>query len=180
MGFCRTGLEFRMELAAQEPGMFALGQFHDFHQTVIRGNTAQHQPVLRQHVPVFIIEFVTVAVTFIYKRLAISLIRQGIGINFAGIQAQPHGTALVLYIHLIRHQVDNCRNIRLKLAAVGVLQSADIARKLNDGALHTEADAKERNLMLPGIPHGRDFSLDAPVSETARYQNTVHPFEDFP
>ena len=36
MGFCRTGLEFRMELAAQEPGMFALGQLHNFNQTVVR------------------------------------------------------------------------------------------------------------------------------------------------
>ena len=140
-----------MELTAQEPGVFIPGQFHDFHQTVVRGNTAQQQTVLGQHIPVLIVELVTVAVTFINQRLVIGFFRQGVRINLAGIKTQPHGSALVLNIHLIRHQVDDCGYVRLELTAVGVLQTADIPGKLNDGALHTQADAEKGNLVFTGI-----------------------------
>ena len=179
MGFCGTGLEFRMELAAQEPGMLALRQFHNFYQAVVRRNTTQHQTVFCQNFTVLVVKFITVTVAFINQRLSVSLIRQRTGVNLAGIQAQPHGAALIFNIHLVRHQVDDRRNLRLELAAVGILHAADIAGEFDNGALHAQADAKERNLMFPGIANGRNLAFDAPVSETAGNQNTVHPFEDF-
>ena len=159
--------------------MLALRQFHNFYQAVVRRNTTQHQTVFCQNITVFVVKFITVAMTFVYQRLSVSLIRQRTGVNLAGIQTQPHGAALIFNIHLVRHQVDDRRNLRPELAAVGILHAADIPGEFDNGALHTQADAEERNLMFPGIANGRNLAFNAPVSETAGNQNAVHACKDF-
>lgn len=59
----RAGFKFRMELAADEPGMIL--DFDDFDQTVVRGRTGQDQAGIDHFRTVLIVEFPAVTMAFI-------------------------------------------------------------------------------------------------------------------
>ncbi len=50
-----------------------------------------------------------------------------------------------------------------------------MARKLDDGDLHSQADPEVRDLIFPGIVGGADFAFDAAGAEPAGNQDAVGP-----
>src|SRR5687767_935061 len=61
---------------------------------------------------------------------------------------------------------------------MAAVETADVARKLDDRGLHTEADAEERHSGFSCLTDRFDHPLDAPDAETARYQEPVEAAED--
>ena len=76
-----AGFEFRVELAAQKPGM--VGQFHYLHKVSVRRGAAENHAFFRQSFLKFIIEFIAVAVAFFNQFFFVGLKRAGIGQNLA-------------------------------------------------------------------------------------------------
>ena len=66
----------------------------------------------------------------------------------------------------------------IELRTVRVRHAADVARKLDDGALHAEAEAEERELVLARVLDGLDLALDAAVAEAARHEHALAADED--
>ena len=77
---------------------------------------------------------------------------------------------------LIRHQVnDVMMALGRKLAGIGVGVAQHIAGVLHDHDLHTQADAKVGNMVLPRVLRSLDHALNAAVAEAARYDDTLLP-----
>lgn len=62
MGMVGSGFQLRMELHTYVPGV--VGNFHNFHQTAVGRQSAQAQAGAGERIAVFVVEFITVAVTF--------------------------------------------------------------------------------------------------------------------
>src|SRR5262250_997077 len=65
------------------------------------------------------------------------------------------------------------RSLWVAFGGIGALKSGNVASVFHGGALHSEADAEERNLMLAGILDGVNHSLNAAVAEAARNKDAV-------
>ena len=69
----RTGVKFGMKLGGDKPRVIT--KFHDFDQSPIGRQTAQHEALFRQNIAIGIIEFVTVSMTFLHLRNAVRFMR---------------------------------------------------------------------------------------------------------
>ena len=69
------------------------------------------------------------------------------------------------------------RRGRIKLAGVGMLQSGNVARKLDASGLHAQTDAEIGNLLFARIADGRQHAFDAALAEAAGHQDAVEAFE---
>ena len=69
---------------------------------------------------------------------------------------------------------DRVHGVRVHLDAVCVVVTENVSCIFNNRQLHAEAEAEERNLVLSCISNRCDHAFDTAVSESARYQNTVH------
>ena len=161
-------------------------QLHDFHQTVVRGNTAVDKALFRQDILEGVVELVAVAVTLVHKVRTVGFRSPGVGSDLAGVGAKAHGAALVaclvaalhvLGVHVVPfgHEIDDlvCA-VLVEFLAVGVLKACHVAGELNDCALHAKADAKEGNLVLSRIADGIHLAFHAAVAEAAGHKNAVH------
>ena len=77
----------------------------------------------------------------------------------SGIRAEPHGAAEIaagaallqlVAFHPFGHQADHRLARGAEFRGIGVLDAAEIARRLDHRHLHAEADAEIRNLALAG------------------------------
>ena len=102
----------------------------------------------------------------------------GPGCDLTGVGAKAHGSALGNISVLVGHQIDDLMLGLVKFAGGGVGIAEDVSCKLNDGDLHSQADAEVRDIMLPGVLNGADLSLDSTVSEAAGNQDSVHVRKD--
>ena len=62
---------------------------------------------------------------------------------------------------------------RVKFAGIGVRQTGNIPGVLNDGDLHTKADAEIRHLLFPGVLRRKDHALNAPAAKAAGNDDAV-------
>ena len=62
---------------------------------------------------------------------------------------------------------------RIKFARIGIRKTQLMAGVFNDSNLHAQADAQIRQIVFPTKSCRHDFPFDAPVSETARYDDTL-------
>ena len=69
------------------------------------------------------------------------------------------------------------RCLRLEFRAVGAGQTRLVARVLDDGKLHPQADAQVGNAVLARMPDRADLALDPALAEAARDQDRVHAVE---
>ena len=121
-----------------------------------------------QNVPVIIVEFVAVAVTLVDKTRAVAPRHGGIRGDDAGVSAKAQRAALVHLVALSGHEVDDLMLAnRVEFAGIGVRQTGNIPGVLNDGDLHTKADAEIRHLLLPGVLRRKDHALNAPAAKAA-------------
>ncbi len=89
-------------------------------------------------------------------------------------RAEAHRAAHVLDVLLLGQQVDDrVRRLGVELGGVGAGHAADVARELGHGALHAQADAEERDLVLAAVLDGLDLALDAALAEAAGHDDAV-------
>ena len=88
----------------------------------------------------------------------------------------PLLTTLLLLVDQADHRV---RRLGVELGRVGVLQTADMAGKLDHGDLHAEADTEVGDLFFAGVPGRHDFAFDAAVAESAGNKDAVHAAQMF-
>ncbi len=70
---------------------------------------------------------------------------------------------------------DAMRRLRIEFGAVGLFQAGHVARVFDGGALHAEANPKERNVMFAGVLNGVHHALNSALAESAGNQNAVVP-----
>src|SRR5215469_2495781 len=168
----RLGFELGMELTGDKVRM--VGQFHHLHVGSVRSRTRNSQSARGERFLVFTIEFVAVAVAFADLGLTVDLAGQGARLDFAGPGAETHGTAQFFDAAQLAQFVDHSMGSgRIKLAGVGVGESAYVAGELDAGGLHAEANSEVRNLLFAGIANGDQHAFDSAFAETAGYQDSV-------
>ncbi|MCU1222774.1 MAG: hypothetical protein JWQ42_867 [Edaphobacter sp.] len=65
----------------------------------------------------------------------------------------------------------------VELAGVGLLEAADVARVLDAGGLHTQADAEVGNALFAGVADGVEHALDASLAKAAGDEDAVEVFQ---
>src|SRR5579859_2811544 len=168
----RLRLELGMKLAAEEEWM--IRNLHNLYIGRVRSRPGEPQATACQQSLIFTVEFVSMPMAFADLRRCISFGRQGAGLQDALPGAQSHGAAHLFDAEQLTQLIDHAMlGRRIELAGVGRLQSADVARKLDASRLHTQADPEVGNLEFASIANGIEHSLDAPLAESARHQDSV-------
>src|SRR5579859_2074460 len=172
----RFGLEFGVELAAEEPGV--LGGLDYFDVVFVGGAAGDAQSGVGQSFLVVAVEFVAVAMAFANLRFAVSLGGKRTGFEFAGPSAQAHGATHFVDAEKFAQFIDDAMGrLRIAFGSIGLLQPGNVARVFHGGTLHAETDAEIGNLVLAGVLDGVDHSLKTAFAETTWNQNAVVPVQ---
>ena len=116
---------------------------------------------------------------FVNGFLVVQLVCLGRFIQDTGVGTKAQRTADIFYSVLIRHQGnDRMGRIGIQLDAVCVVHAAYVTGKFHNGKLHAQAQAQEGDLVLAGVLDGAEFAVNAPVAETARYQDALDATKD--
>ena len=103
-----------------------------------------------------------------------ALIGQRAGLQIRRIRSQPHCPADRVDTEQIAQFInDGVWRVRIELGAVGVFQSANILRVLDDGALHPETNAEIRNLLFARELDRANHSGNAALAEAPWNQDSV-------
>ena len=143
-------------------------------QAAVRAGACNDQALFLKLGAELVVELIAVAMALVDVQCAVALGHPGARGDGAGVLAQAHRATLRLDTLLIRHQVnDVMMALGRKLAGIGVGVAQHIAGVLHDHDLHTQADAKVGNMVLPRVLGSLDHALNAAVAEAARYDDTV-------
>src|SRR5512133_1005670 len=107
-------------------------------------------------------------------RLVIGGMGQGTTGKRAGIRSQSHGATLFTDGLLFLHQGNIQFADFTEFTGTGIFNSAHVAGKLDGCHLHSQTDTKEGDLAGTGIFDGKNLTLGPALTETTRYQDTVH------
>jgi hypothetical protein len=161
-----------VELTAQKPGV--IGELDHLHEFAVGAHTGDHKPVVGELLQILLIDLVAVTVPLADLGHFIGPVGQGPLLELAGICAETHGAAHLLDSQQIAQLVDDgVGSVGIELGGGGVLDPTDVACVLDNHALHTEADAKERYLVLTGIAHGVDLAGGAARTKADGHQQSV-------
>src|SRR5690606_5855074 len=104
----------------------------------------------------------------------VDLVGLGTSTQTRRIGAQPHRAAHVRDLPLRVHETDHrLRRVAHELDGVGMGHTADVSRELDHGALESEADPEERDLLLARLPDRIQHPFDAPNAEAAGDEEPV-------
>ena len=103
MGTFRAGAELRVELAPDHEGMGI--QLSYFDQFAVGGEAAEDHPVTLQQLPIVIVDFEPVAVSFLHDVAVVGPLCPGVGNGLAGVSAQAHGATHVGHGLLAGHEI---------------------------------------------------------------------------
>src|SRR5262245_24222258 len=110
-------------------------------------------------------------VPFLDSLDAIGLLSQAVIRELADPRTEPHraaaGTDARLVLHQRDHRIPCCG---VELGAVGVVHPEHTPRELDDRALHTKTNPKERDLPSPRVANRLDFPFNAAHAETTRHE----------
>jgi len=107
-------------------------------------------------------------------RLSVSLAGERAGLELAGPSAQAHGTTHFIYAEKLPQLVDDSIGSRsVEFGAVGALQLRNLARVLDRGALHSEANPEKWNPFLAGVGDGMNHPGNAAFAETAWHEDSI-------
>src|SRR5947209_15852356 len=110
--------------------------------------------------------------------LAVSSSGDRIGLELAFPSAETHGSSQLIDALQFAELVDDAMGrARIKFARVGILESANIARKLNAGGLHSQANSEVRNVFLARVPDCIQHSINSAFAKAAGNQNAVVAFQ---
>src|SRR5262249_41487839 len=102
------------------------------------------------------------------------------------IGAKPHGAAEIavhaadlqfVALHPLGHQADHRLGSGAEFRGVRLLDATKIARRFDDGHLHTKANPEIGDLALARELDGPDLAFRAALTEAARHQNSIHVLE---
>src|SRR5947209_2344320 len=114
--------------------------------------------------------------------LSVNRADDAVAVELCRIGAEPHGSAHVavgsaLLQSLLTHPLGNHAHDRFcrctELGGRGVADAGEVPRTLDARHLHSEADAEEGDLALPGKLDARDLAFAAALAETARDEDSV-------
>src|SRR5262249_1049012 len=132
-----------------------------------------------ERVAVHVVELEPVAVALGDHFLLVALPGVRLPLDPAGIAAEPHGAALFGDRPLPLHHVDHrMGRLLVELGRIGPLEARDVARELDAGDLHPEAEAVVGHLALAGVLSSLDFALDATMAEATGHQDAAHALHE--
>ena len=132
----------------------SVGQLDCFDKSAVGGKSREGKACRGQPFAVVVIELVAVAVALADGICTVAAAHRGIGCDDAGVCSKAQGAALFDRIALPRHKVDDLIFAKLvELAGICIGDAADVPCVLDNGYLHTKADAKEGYAVLTGIFH---------------------------
>ena len=167
-----------MELDTDKEFLFR--QFHGLHQQPVRRQAGKAQARFLQFSAVFIGKLIPVAVPFADPGFPVAAGNYRALLQDTGIPAQAKGAAFVNFVMLSRHIVDHPVGASfVELPGVGVFKARAVPRELDHRHLHAQADAEERQMVLPGVLHGQDHAPDSPAAETAGNDHRLQGRQDF-
>lgn len=169
---------FGVELCADIP--FQCWYFNNFNQIIVGIDTyALHAGVV-ELLAVAVVELVTVPVSFLYNFLSVCLRYKASFFQHAVIGPKPHGSTQIGNVLLFFHQVDDVvLGCLVHFKAVGIGITQNVPCKFNNHHLHSQANAKSRNVVLTAVLRSLYFAFNAPLSESRTYNNAVNVFEIF-
>ena len=171
MRLVRAGFEFGVKLHADEE--VAVGEFDRFDQPSVGGRPRQGQPARRKGLAVVVVELVAVTVALADLAFAVAAFHRRPRCDHAGIRAQPERAALINFVTLSRHKINDLMRGFGKLARIGVRDPRDVAGVFDHGDLHAEADAEIRDLRFARVFRRRDHPLNPAAAKPARNDNPV-------
>src|SRR6201993_168309 len=168
----RLRFEFRMKLAANEPGM--LRHFDNFDIHAIGRPASDAETGARQRLLVLAIKFVAMAMALGDFEHSISLMRKRAGLQSARPRPKPHRAAHLVHTEQFAQFVNHAiRGRRIELGAVGIFNSRNLPRVLDRSALHSQTNPEERNFLLARIRNRLNHSGNAALAEPARNEHPV-------
>ena len=121
-------------------------------------------------------------VTFADRRVSIHAGHNAAFGELRLVGAQAHGAAQVAFAfddrELLGHgRDDRDRGLGVELGGRSRLDAGDVARVLDDHALHAEAQAQRRDAVLAGEAQRTELALDAADAEASGHADRVEAFE---
>src|SRR6266699_1963711 len=179
--------EFRVELAADQPGMRR--QLDHLAQLLALGEAGNAQALVLQSLHVLVVDLVAVAVAFVDHVRAVDLARQAHGLERDALSAQAHRPAEIgLFVAALDpavavlplgHEGDHrVRRVTVEFRAVRAREPDDVACKLDHRELHAQADAEIRDLVLARVLDRLHHAFDAPLAEASGDEYRVHAFQE--
>src|SRR5690606_24676633 len=93
------------------------------------------------------------------------------------VRAESHGASLIRNFFLSLHHVDNrIFGLGIELSRIGV-QANNVTGELHHSTLHAQANAEERDLVLPDVAYTLYLSFHASFAEARGDQYAVKPLE---
>mgnify|MGYP001677499098 CR=1 FL=1 len=173
----RTRFQLGVELRADKPRMVL--DLDDLDEAVVGQRSRDGKPRTLKLGTKIVVELVAVAMALTDFFLRVSGKALRAFPKLARISPQAHCTSLVLDVLLREHEVDDgMLRLVIEFRRMGVRHAADVTRKLDDGALHAEAQAEERNRVLTRVLHGANLALDAAVAKATRNEYSLAPCKD--
>ena len=161
-----------MVLRADVPAL-AL-QLDHLGQAALGVDTGNNHASVLKLLAVLVVELKAVAMALLDVGHAIGFGDLGARLDGAGIGAQSHRAAQVGHRLLVLHQVDDVvRRLGVHLGAVGVGHAQHIACKLDDHALHAQANAEGGHVVLTAPPQCHKLALDAALSKSRCHHDAV-------
>lgn len=180
----RTGLQFRMVLNTDEPGM--IGDFDRFRQNTVWRCPGENQSAFLEFITVADVDFIPVAMTLRNAGRSIDFSNLGTGLERSRIGTKAHRTAQIAFgvAHFLAvafrpfgHQADNRFLRRAKLGGIGFGNPGEIARRFQNRHLHAETNSEIRDLAGSGEVCRSNLALGAPLPKTTGNQNSVNTFQ---
>ena len=133
-----TGFKFWMRLCTDEE--WVIFHFHTFHKTTIWRCTGDNKTSISQLLTVFIVELITVTMTFIDKVFPIHFTSFCTRFYFTWVNTKAHCAAFFIYINLVTHQIDHfIFSVFIEFARSGTFHTAYITSKFHYCSLHAKA-----------------------------------------
>src|SRR6266545_4672825 len=172
----RLRLELRVKLAAHEVRVVV--ELDHLDEVQVRVHAREDHPGLLVLRAVRVVELEAVAVALLDELGAVKLSRLRPVPERAGVAPEPHRPALVCDPLLALHERDDrVRGLVVELERVRPVEAEHGPPELDDGHLEPEADAEERDLLLPRPAGGEDLPLRAAHAEAAGHEDPVHLVE---
>src|SRR5712691_13256284 len=178
--------EFRMELAADEPGVRR--QLDHLAQLLALGEAGDAQALVLQSLHVLIVDFVAVAVALVDHVRAVDLASEAPRFERGPLSPEPHRPAEIGFfvaaldpavaVLPLGHERDHgVRRVAVEFRAVRAREDDDVARELDHRELHSKAYAEIRDLVLARVLDRLHHPFHAALAEASGNKYRIHAFQ---
>lgn len=178
--------EFRMELDGEEEGMAR--ELHHFGEVLRRSLGGNDHALFLELGHIGVVHLIAVTMAFSHD-VAVDLVGERTLFDGNFLTAEAHRAAevgrLVALLDAARAVLplgdegdDGMGRVGIELGGVGSAETAHVTGELDDGHLHAEADAEERDLVFTGELDGLDHAFRATLAETSRDEDRIDVLKD--